>query len=144
MVAAELSVSTVLEGSVQMSGNTVHVNVQLIDARTDRHLWAQSYDRPMMNLFAAERNVAQAIATALNVRLGIDASGKQDAAPTLDVQAYDSMLKGEAHLRTVHSVWMDATEEYHRAAEYSEDAVRRDPSFAQAPGGIGLRLGQWK
>src|SRR5262249_10862393 len=68
-VAYELGVATVLEGSVQRAGDTVRVNVQLIDARSDTHLWAKSYDRDLSDIFAVQSDIAQEIADALRTKL---------------------------------------------------------------------------
>src|SRR6266436_2859292 len=94
-VARELGVATVLEGSVQKAGDKVRVNVQLIDARADTHLWAKSYDRHFNDIFAVESDVAQEIAEALRAKLSPSQSNALATAPTRDTEAYDLFLKGE-------------------------------------------------
>src|SRR5437773_3144483 len=93
-VARELGVATVLEGSVQKAGDKVRVNVQLLDARVDTHLWAKSYDRDLRDVFAVETEVAQEIADALRAKLSPSQTDTLAAAPTSDTEAYDFFLKG--------------------------------------------------
>src|SRR5437867_7134516 len=95
MVAQELGVSTVLEGAVQKAGDKVRVNVQLIDARSDTHLWAKSYDREFKDVFAVESEVAQEIADSLQAKLSPAEANTLATAPTKDAEAYDLFLKGE-------------------------------------------------
>src|SRR5216117_3558860 len=94
-VAQELGVSTVLEGAVQKAGDKVRVNVQLIDARADTHLWAKSYDRDLKNIFTVESEVAEEIADTLRAKLSPSEANALAAAPTRDPEAYDLFLKGE-------------------------------------------------
>ena len=94
-VARELGVASVLEGSVQKAGDKVRVNVQLLDARIDTHLWAKSYDRDLKDVFTVESEVAQEIADALRAKLSPSQSDALAAAPTRDTEAYDLFLKGE-------------------------------------------------
>jgi TolB-like protein/Tfp pilus assembly protein PilF len=128
-VAAELGVSALLEGSVQMVGDAVHINVQLIDAQTDAHLWAETYDRPLTNAFAVEGEVGLAVAQAMHSRLAPAQADALSAAPTTNSLAYDSLLKGESQLRQVLSNEDDNG--YVRAAEFFQDAVTHDPQFVQ-------------
>ena len=102
-VARELGVATVLEGSVQKAGDKVRVNVQLLDARSDTHLWAKSYDRDLKDVFAVESDVAQEIADALRAKLSPSQSNALAAAPTRDTEAYDLFLKGEYQEREAES-----------------------------------------
>jgi TolB-like protein len=94
-VARELGVGTVLEGSVQRAGDKVRVNIQLLDARADTHLWAKSYDRDLKDVFAVESEVAQEIADTLRAKLSPRQSDALATAPTRDTEAYDLFLKGE-------------------------------------------------
>src|SRR4029453_3892684 len=93
-VARQLGVATVLEGSVQRAGEKVRVNVQLLDARSDTHLWAKSYDRNFNDIFAVESDIAQEIAEALRAKLSPSQANALAAAPTRDTEAYDLFLKG--------------------------------------------------
>ena len=98
-VSQQLGVATVLEGSVQKAGDKVRVNVQLIDARADSHLWAKTYDRDMQDVFAVESEVAQEIADSLKAKLSPAEANTVASAPTKDTQAYDLFLKGEFEQR---------------------------------------------
>src|SRR5437899_1030348 len=94
-VARELGVATVLEGSVQRAGDKVRVNVQLLDARVDTHLWAKSYDRDLKDVFTVESEVAQEIADTLRAKLSPSQSDALATALTRDTEAYNLFLKGE-------------------------------------------------
>jgi TolB-like protein/Flp pilus assembly protein TadD len=129
-VARELGVATVLEGSVQKAGDKVRVNVQLLDARVDTHLWAKSYDRELKDVFAVESEVAQEIADTLRAKLSPSQSDALATAPTRDTEAYDLFLKGEYEEHQAESV-LNA-EPFDRAAMFYRQAVARDPKFALA------------
>ena len=129
-VASELGVATLLEGAVQKSGDKVRVNVQLIDARNDSHLWAKTYDRDFKDVFAVESEVAQEIADTLKAKLSSSESHALASVPTQDPQAYDLFLQGEFQLRAAESVPLAAT--YARAEAFYRQAIARDPKFAQA------------
>jgi TolB-like protein len=129
-VAQELGVSTVLEGAVQKAGDKVRVNVQLIDARADRHLWAKSYDRDLKDVLAVESEVSQEIADALQAKLSPSESHALAAAGTHDTQAYDLFLRGEYEFHQAESIL--ASDAYDRADGFYRQALARDPNFAQA------------
>ncbi|MDQ3116038.1 MAG: adenylate/guanylate cyclase domain-containing protein, partial [Verrucomicrobiota bacterium] len=93
-VAQELGVATVLEGTVQRAGDRVRVNVQLIDARADTHLWAKNYDRDLKDVFGVQSEVAQQIADALRAQLSPSEATALAVAPTRDPEAYDLFLQG--------------------------------------------------
>ncbi len=101
-VGAQLGVASVLEGSVQRAGEQVHINLQLIDARDDSHLWAQSYDREIKDIFAVERDVAQSVADALKAQLMPAEAARVAAAPTQNPAAYDFYLRGMAHFNKAY------------------------------------------
>ena len=129
-VAQELGVSTVLEGAVQKAGDKVRVNVQLIDARADTHLWAKSYDRDLKDVLAVESEVSQEIAEALQANLSPSESHVLTAVRTPDTEAYDLFLRGEYEFRQAgRSFPADA---YDRAAAFYRQALARDPNFAEA------------
>src|SRR4030095_12990207 len=88
-VANELGVATFLEGAVQKAGDKVRINVQLIDARTDSHLWAKTYDRDFKDVFAVQSEVAQEITDRLRATLSHSESHALSSVPTQDPQAYD-------------------------------------------------------
>jgi TolB-like protein/Tfp pilus assembly protein PilF len=126
-VARELGVAHLLEGSVQKSGQIVHVNVQLIKAATDEHLWAESYDRTLDNIFGVESEIAQNIAEALKAKLTGAEEKMMAEKPTKNPGAYDAYLRGLAQSRE------QDTENGLKAAQVSfEEAVRLDPQFAAA------------
>jgi TolB-like protein/lipoprotein NlpI len=128
--ARELGVATVLEGSVQKAGDRVRVNVQLLGARIDTHLWAKSYDRDLKDVFTVESEVAQEIADTLRAKLSPSQSDALTAAPTRDTEAYDLFLKGEYEEHQAESV-LNA-EPFDRAAMFYRQALTRDPNFALA------------
>ena len=127
-IARQLGVAYVLEGSVQKDGDAVRVNVQLIRADTDEHLWAESYDRQLDSIFGVQGEVAGAIAHALDARLSGSERRALSQLPTRDAQAYDAYLRGVA-LQTAYGesrAYFDSL-----IALYTQ-AVKADPDFAQA------------
>jgi len=129
-VARELGVATVLEGSVQKAGDKVRINVQLVDARTDTHLWAKSYDRDLKDVFAVETEVAQEIADTLQAKLSPSQSDALSKAPTRDTEAYDLFLRGEYEEHQAESGLV--AELFDRAQTFYRQALERDPKFALA------------
>ncbi len=129
-VARQLGVANILEGSVQKAGDKVHVNVQLIEAATGQHLWADIYDRKLDDVFGVEGEVAQAIASALQAKLN---GGEQQALaqrPTDNPAAYQAYLRGLGDEMRAFNAF--TKEDLRRTeADYAE-AVRLDPNFAQA------------
>jgi TolB-like protein len=129
-VARELGVATVLEGSVQKAGDKVRVNVQLLDARSDTHLWAKSYDRDLKDIFAVQSDVSQEIAETMRAKLSPSQSNALSTAPTHDTEAYDLFLKGEYQERLAESA--ENPELFDRAETFYRQALARDPNFALA------------
>jgi TolB-like protein/cytochrome c-type biogenesis protein CcmH/NrfG len=129
-VSQQLGVATVLEGSVQKANDKVRVNVQLIDARADSHLWAKSYDREIQDIFAVESEVAQEIADSLQAKLSPAEATKLATAPTKDTAAYDLFLKGEFEQRVANSTLRP--ESFDQATVWYKEAIARDPNFALA------------
>src|SRR2546426_5546517 len=129
-VARELGVATVLEGSVQRAGDKVRVNVQLLDARVDTHLWAKSYDRDLKDVFTVESEVAQEVADTLRAKLSPSQTDALATAPTRDTEAYDLFLKGEYEEHQAESAL--SAEAFDRAAMFYQQALARDPKFALA------------
>ena len=126
-IGQQLGVANVLEGSVQKIANAVHVNVQLIRAATDEHLWAESYNRKLDDVFAVEGEVASAIAEQLNAKLsGAEQKAVTDK-PTQNAAAYDAYLRG---LSIEHNSY--GYDAYQRAARSYAKAVELDPNFALA------------
>ncbi len=127
-VAKQLGVANILEGSVQKAADQVRVNVQLVNALTDAHLWAETYDRKLTDIFGVESEVAKAIAEALQAKL---TGGEQRALavkPTNNAEAYDAYLRGLA-LETRMTTSPDDSE---KAVGFYERAVQLDPGFALA------------
>jgi TolB-like protein len=129
-VGQQLGVANLLEGSVQKAGNAVHVNVQLIKAATDDHLWAESYDRKIDDIFGVEKEVAQNIAVALNAKL----SGAEEQVlaqkPTNNPAAYEAYLRGKALM------WEGNEGAVRAGIQSFEEAVRLDPQFALSWAGL--------
>jgi TolB-like protein len=129
-VAQQLGVANVLEGSVQKAGDKVRVNVQLIDAHADSHLWAKTYDRDLADVFAIQSEVAQEIADSLKAKLSPTEANAVASAPTKDTQAYDLFLKGEFEHRVANSNFR--SESFDQATRWYKEAIARDPNFALA------------
>ena len=125
-IGQQLGVANLLEGSVQKVANAVHVNVQLIRAETDEHLWAESYNRKLDDVFGVEGEVATAIADQLNARLSLSEQKAVTAKPTQNTAAYDAYLRGLALQGRVD----DLTTNWSKSAEAFAEAVRLDPAFA--------------
>jgi len=131
-IALELGVATVVEGGVQRAGDRVRINAQLIDADTDEHLWAETYDRELNteNIFAIQSEIAEAISTALAATLTPEEQVQVNAAPTENLEAYDAYLLGQENVRR------GTYEALRQAAEHFEQAAKLDPEFAEAWMGI--------
>jgi serine/threonine protein kinase/Tfp pilus assembly protein PilF len=129
-VAQELGVSTILEGAVQKAGDKVRVNVQLINARTDTHLWARSYDRDFKDVLEVESEVSQEIAEALQANLSPSESDVLAAVRRPDTEAYDLFLRGEYEFRQAES--SPSAGAYDRADAFYRQALAHDPNFAEA------------
>jgi TolB-like protein/class 3 adenylate cyclase len=129
-VAQELGVSTILEGAVQKAGDKVRVNVQLIDARVDTHLWAKSYDRDFKDVLGVESEVSQEIAEALQANLSPSESHALASTRIHDAEAYDFFLRGEYEFHQADS--SGAAEAFDRADAFYRQALARDPNFAEA------------
>src|SRR2546423_4016832 len=140
-VSQQLGVAKVLEGSVQKADDKVRVNVQLIDAKADSHLWAKTYDRDIKDVLAVESEVAQEIADSLQAKLSTAEASTLAAAPTKDTAAYDLFLKGESQLRAANASL--SPESFDQAIAWYQQAIARDPNFALAMARLAeCRLGQ--
>jgi TolB-like protein/class 3 adenylate cyclase/Tfp pilus assembly protein PilF len=129
-VSQQLGVANVVEGTVQKASDKIRVNVQLIDARADSHLWAKSYDRDAKDVFAVESEISQEIADALQAKLSPNEANTLATAPTKDPEAYDLFLKAEYEERDGESSLKG--EPFDRAAAFYQEALSRDPNFALA------------
>ena len=130
-IGEQLGVAHVLEGSVQRSGGRVRVSAQLIDARTDAHLWAEHYDRPLDDVFAIQSEIAKAIADQLQAKLSPNEKKAIEQPPTTDVAAFDLYSRAKLLIEKAvfnepkHSMLLEAI-------RLLEEAVARDPSFVLA------------
>jgi serine/threonine protein kinase/Flp pilus assembly protein TadD len=129
-IAAQLQVAHLLEGSVRRIGDRVRIAAQLINAASGRHLWAETYDRQLTDIFAIQTDVALHIASALKAELSPTTRGRMHREPTHDVQAYEHYLRGR------HSFVRFTPEELRRSIEHFDAAVGRDPQFALAYVGL--------
>ncbi len=126
-IARELGVGSILEGSVRQADGRVRVVTQLIDARNDDHIWAQTFDRDKQDIFQVQSEIAQQIAQALEAELSPEVEGRLAEAPTANLDAYDLYLRGRLHWDRRENRG-DAT----RAVELFGRAVELDPGFAES------------
>ena len=126
-----LRVSHVLEGSARRSGDRIHLNAQLIDTRTDTHVWAEEYDRDLNDLFAVQSEIAQKVAQHLHAKLSASEKASVEERPTQDLVAYDFYVRA-----TLHNLQRpgapgpgDASEGLSEAVDLLNKAVARDPNF---------------
>src|SRR5438552_797066 len=127
-VARQLGVAHILEGSVQKSGDAVRVNVQLINATTDSHIWADTFDRKLTDIFSVESDIAKAVADQLQAKLTGQEEQVIAAKPTDNPEAYDAYLRGLAYTLKTGNNPANAL----AAQKYLREAVRFDPKFALA------------
>ncbi|PYL19958.1 MAG: hypothetical protein DMF41_07940 [Verrucomicrobia bacterium] len=130
-IGQQLGVAHVVEGSVQRSTNRVRVNAQLVDARTDRQLWGQSYDRDLTDVFAIQSEIAKAIADQLQAKLSPREENAIERPPTGDITAFDLYTRAKNLLLTT-SFSSSAKANFLQAADLLNQAVAHDPSFFQA------------
>ena len=131
-IARELGVATIMEGAVQRAGNPVRINVQLIDAKTDEHLWAEIFDRELTteNLFAIQSEISQKIAQALKATLSVEEKQRVNEQPTDNLAAYSAYQRGRQLMSRRTAETIDkALLEFQRAVEL-------DPNFALAWVGV--------
>jgi TolB-like protein/class 3 adenylate cyclase/Flp pilus assembly protein TadD len=133
-IAKELGVATILEGSVQRLGDAVHINVQLLNARDDAHLWAESYDRELKKVFEVEREVAEAVAGKLKAQLSPQDTKELARVPTSNPQAYDRYLKGEFARNEFKAARANSLKP---AIDLFKEAIALDPRFALAYAHLG-------
>jgi TolB-like protein/Flp pilus assembly protein TadD len=133
-IGKALGVATLLEGSVRRIGNRVRVNVQLIDANNDEHIWAEDYDRDLTDVFAIQTDLAQKIASALQAKLSPNEKARLDRRPTQNPDAY--LLFVQAH------DYANRAEMFHdrslKAEPLFEQAIKLDPNFAAAFAGLSM------
>lgn len=136
-IAEELGASVVLEGGIQRSGSRVRVNAQLIDAETDAHLWAESYDEELTpeNIFAIQSRLARSIADALDATLSPEEERRIEKRPTESLAAYDLLLRGR-------ELYAAGVQENETAVELFRRAIALDPDFADAYAELANAYGQ--
>jgi TolB-like protein/class 3 adenylate cyclase/Flp pilus assembly protein TadD len=127
-IGQELGVAHLVEGSVQRAGNRVRVNAQLVDARTDAHQWAQTYDRDLADVFAIQSEIAKAIADQLQARLSPQEKAEIDRAPTTNLAAFDLYTRAK-QLSERGSYSTQGSEFTRQAVELLNQAVALDPNF---------------
>jgi adenylate cyclase len=129
-IAKQLGVAHIVEGSVQKSADQIRVNVQLINAQTDAHLWAEIYDRKLTDIFAVESEIAKTIADTLQAKLTGSEKQLMAAQPTSDTIAYELYHKGR-------SLWgRRSGDNIPRAISFYEQAIAHDPNYAPAYAGL--------
>jgi tetratricopeptide (TPR) repeat protein len=129
-IAAELSVSTILEGGIQRAGKRIRINAQLIDVTNDQHLWAETFDREMTmeNIFDIQSEITRQIVTAVKGELSTADQQSLEKTPTTNLQAYEAYLRARAAtLRADYS-----KDKYIEAQPWAERATQLDPEFAEA------------
>jgi TolB-like protein/Flp pilus assembly protein TadD len=127
-IAKQLRVANVLEGSVQKAGDRVHINVQLIRADDDAHLWAQSYDRQLTDIFGVEAEVAKSIADSLQATLSPQEKARVETKPTTNADAYVIYLRGRDYQTRPDNLLQD----FKSAINLYDQAIKLDPNFALA------------
>ena len=131
-IGQQLGVAHVLEGSVQRADNRVRVRAQLIDARTDAHLWAQTYDRDLADVFAIQTEIAKTIAQQLKAELSLQEKGAMEKPPTTDFVAYELYLRAHALYIDTGSGMLPDSARLPQAVRLLDEAVTRDPHFVRA------------
>ncbi len=129
-IANELGVTYILEGSVRRVNNFVRVTVQLIDAKSDHHLWAQNYDRELTDVFAVQSVIAKEITKAIHLELQPESVGLLDDMPTTSVKAYDLYNKA----RSIDRSEPESVQSMAKQQTFLEQAVQIDPNFVEAWG----------
>ncbi|HEU5246042.1 MAG TPA: tetratricopeptide repeat protein [Candidatus Udaeobacter sp.] len=133
-IGKALGVATLLEGSVRRIGNRVRVNVQLINANNDEHIWAEDYDRDLTDVFAIQTDLAQKIASALQAKLSPNEKERLDRQPTKDPNAYLLFIQAHDYANRPDHLRNDSL----KAEELFEQAIKLDPQFAAAFAGLSM------
>src|SRR5438132_2088672 len=134
-IAKQLGVANILEGSVQKAADQVRVSVQLIDAESDSHLWAERYDRKLTDIFAVESDIASNIAEALQAKLTGAERRAISSQPTTNTEAHQLYLRG----RFYWNKWLGASmpaPEFNKSRQYYQQAIELDPNYALAYAGL--------
>ena len=133
-IAGALGVANVLEGTVRRNGNHVRVSTELVDARNDNTIWADSYDRDLTDIFAIQSEIAQTVASRLSARLSPEERKDIEERPTNNLEAYDLYLQAKELLgpKSVVTLWVSEKEAFSKAIDLLEEATRKDRNFALA------------
>jgi TolB-like protein/Flp pilus assembly protein TadD len=131
-IARELGVDAVVEGAVARGEEEVRITVQLIDGRSDRHLWAESYQRPLRDVLTLQSEIARAVAHKIDVALSPDEERRMSAARPVDPEVQEAYFQG------MHHLFSFTDEEIRRSIDNFESAIELDPSFALAHLGLGI------
>jgi len=129
-IGQELKVGSLVEGSVRKSKNRVRITVQLVDTQSEEDLWSETYDRDLQDIFSVQSDIAQQVAKALELRLGVRESSALKQQQTQNPDAYSLYLKGRNHWN------LRSENEINRAIKYFEEAIGRDPRYALAYAGL--------
>jgi serine/threonine-protein kinase len=133
-IASALGVANVLEGTVRREGNRVRVSTELVDARNDNTIWADSYDRDLTNIFSIQSEIAQTVALRLSAQLSPEESKDVEEKPTNNLEAYDLYLQAKQLLEpgSGFTAWGSEKEAYSKAINLLQEATQRDRKFALA------------
>jgi TolB-like protein/DNA-binding winged helix-turn-helix (wHTH) protein/Flp pilus assembly protein TadD len=131
-IARELNVDAIVEGSVMRSGNRVRITAQLLHAPTDKHLWAETYERDLGDVLKLQNEVAQAIAQQVRAQLTPQQQARLRAARTVNPEAYEAYLRGRYYMTNQFTM----AQPLNMAKSYFEESIRRDPGFALAYSGL--------
>jgi TolB-like protein/Tfp pilus assembly protein PilF len=140
LIARELGVEIVVEGTVLRSGDRVRISVQLIEAQTDTHLWAESYDHELQDILTLQADVAQAVAREVQVKLTPQEKQQLSGTSPLNPQAYEAYLKARYHWNKL------SPDSMRKAVEYFQEAIAHDSQYTVAYTGLAdcsARLGWW-
>ena len=129
-IGQELKVGSLVEGSVRKSKNRVRITVQLVDTQSEEDLWTETYDRDLQDIFSVQSDIAQQVAKALELRLGVRENSALRQQQTQNPDAYSLYLKGRNHWN------LRSENEINRAIKYFEEAIGRDPRYALAYAGL--------
>lgn len=131
-IARELKVDGILEGSIIRENDEVRVTVQLLDGPDDRHIWSESYERPLHGVLNLQRELAEAVARQIRITLSPEQQARLNASRTVDPEAYEDYLRGRYYLSTQYTLEQPLLQ----AKSYFEQSIQKDPGFAQAYSGL--------
>jgi TolB-like protein/class 3 adenylate cyclase/Tfp pilus assembly protein PilF len=129
-IAQDLRTGTILEGSVRKSGDRIRITIQMIDAHEDKHVWAETYDRGLEDIFTIQSDISQSVAQELRVQLLGDERRRLQSIPTRNTKAYMLFLKGRNYVNE------RGREAFLKAKQYFEEAIKQDPNYASAYAGL--------